>query len=107
MGSARFAIDTTAPTTTATVEQSPGFATVTLTGNDSVAGGGSGVAETQYRVDGGGWQVYSGPFGVLGAGSHTVEYYSVDEAGNTEATKSVSFAVESGRTAILPPPPHA
>jgi hypothetical protein len=99
-GSARFAIDSTAPTTTATVDRSPGFATVTLTGNDNVAGGGSGIAETRYRTDGGSWQVYSGPFGVVGAGSHTVDYYSVDEAGNTETTKSVAFVVESGRAAV-------
>jgi Zinc carboxypeptidase/Chitobiase/beta-hexosaminidase C-terminal domain len=101
-GSARFSIDTTAPTTTATVVASPsgGFSTVTLTADDQFAAGGSGVARTEYRVDGGAFQTYSGPFSVLGAGAHTVDFRSIDEAGNTEATKSVSFTTPAAAAAV-------
>ena len=99
-GSQRFAIDNAAPTTTANVEQFPGFASVSLSGDDAVAGGGAGVAETNYRVDGGSWQAYGGTFSVVGAGSHTIEFYSVDAAGNTETTKSVTFTVEAGSAPV-------
>jgi PKD repeat protein/type 1 glutamine amidotransferase/glucose/arabinose dehydrogenase len=57
--------DQTAPTTTATVSPAPGGdgnypgpVTVTLHATDT---GGSGLANTEYRVDGGAWKVYDGP----------------------------------------------
>ena len=95
-GSARFAIDTAAPVTTASVENSPngGFATVTFNADDAVASGGAGIDETRYRVNGGAWTTYAGPFSIVGYGDYTVEYYSVDLAGNTEATKSVAVSVQ-------------
>jgi hypothetical protein len=81
-------IDTTAPTTTADGLQttvSTGWQTtsqqVTLSGADT---GGFGPATTCYTVDGGALQMYSGPFTVGGSASHTVVYWSVDRAGNTE-----------------------
>jgi hypothetical protein len=43
---------------------------------------------TYYRVDGGAWTLYDGRFSVSGDGDHTVEYYSVDKAGNVEDVKS-------------------
>ena len=94
-GSARFAIDTTAPVTTASVTPSPhgGFTTVTLNADDSVASGGAGIAKTEYRVNGGAWTTYSGPFAILGPGNHTVDYFSTDLAGNVEATKSIAAPV--------------
>ena len=68
---------------------------------------GSGVDYTEYRVNTGGttgeWvrKANTGsasPFvtslSVNAVGSHTVEYRSVDKAGNTEATKSVSFSIK-------------
>ena len=42
---------------------------------------------TRYRVDGGQWTVYAVPVRVTSDGTHTVEYYSVDKAGNTETPK--------------------
>jgi|GEM_PF-6994529 len=76
-----FSVDMNAPVTTAAVDGS----TVTLT----VLEEGSGVSATMYRVDGGDWVVYDGEFEVQGAGNHTVEYYSVDVAGNNETVKVV------------------
>ncbi len=85
-------IDTTAPTTGATNLQTgatTGWVTssqlVTLTANDT---GGSGLAGTYYTVDGGGKQTYLTPFTVSGDRSHTVTYWSVDNAGNVENTNT-------------------
>lgn len=64
--------------------------TVRLTASDAH----SGVAATHYRVDLGEWKVYAGDFPVSGDGDHTVDYYSVDKAGHTEAVKSRGFRVD-------------
>jgi hypothetical protein len=81
-------IDVTAPTTTATglqADASSGWRntgqTVTLSPSDNL----SGVSVTRYTVDGGAAQTYSGGFAVASAGSHTIAYWSVDVAGNTES----------------------
>lgn len=54
----------------------------------SVSDAASGVNRTTYRVDGGAWQAYSSAFYVNASGNHTVEYYSVDNAGNVEEIKT-------------------
>ena len=53
---------------------------VTLTATD----GQSGVKATYYTIDGGARDLHA-PFTCLAAGTHTVVYWSVDVAGNTEA----------------------
>lgn len=67
--------------------------TVTLTASDSW---GSGVARTEYRVGGGDWTAYDGPFRIRAAGAHTVEYRSVDANGNTEDADAFTL-VNRGR----------
>jgi len=57
---------------------------VTVTSTDAT----SGVQSTQYRVDGGAWRSYSTAFPVSGNGTHTVDYYATDVAGNVESSKS-------------------
>ncbi len=101
-GSARFAIDSTAPASAANAESSPngGFATVTITSNDNVAAGGAGIDKIEYRVDGGAWQTYSGTFAVMGEGSHTLDYFATDLAGNVEATKSLTFEIKTPARAL-------
>ena len=90
--------DTTAPVTTGQADpQSGGSVKVTLTAADEP--GGSGVARTEYRLDGGDWTAYSAPFTVSAPGSHTVEYRSADVAGNVEQAKSLTFAIEPDTTA--------
>jgi hypothetical protein len=79
-------IDRTPPSTQAIVPQPlpsgwyAGAVQVTLTGVDA----GSGVATTYYAVDGGAPQAYAGPFAFGTGGTHTLTYWSVDNAGNVE-----------------------
>jgi hypothetical protein len=64
--------------------------TVTLTAVDN----GSGVLYTKYKLDeGASWVTYTTPFIVSDDGSHTVFFYSVDRAGNTETEKQASFII--------------
>ena len=59
--------------------------TFTLTATDAV----SGVSEIRYSIDGGATQTYSAPFMVSNTGGHSVNYYSVDVAGNEEGLRTV------------------
>jgi hypothetical protein len=93
------ASDLTPPVTTIEVSGPPGGggwllgpAQVTLSATDT---GGSGVAATYARIDGGATQTYSGPFIVSGDGVHAVEYWSVDSAGNPEARRSQSVKIDA------------
>jgi len=78
--------DTAPPVTTCKIsgningEWYTGPVAVELTATDDL----SGVYQTWYRIDGGAWQLYTGRFQVTGDGSHTVEYYSIDQVGNVE-----------------------
>lgn len=89
-------IDGSAPVTQASVSGTPvnGWYTdpvqVTLSATDNSAG----VAASYYVVDGGATQTYSTPFNVLGSGSHVVQYWSVDEVGNTESQRSLTINVD-------------
>jgi hypothetical protein len=74
--SAPFRVDTTAPVTSSAAEGP----VVNLTSVDD----GSGVDATFYRLDDGEWTLYEGPFEVVGEGNHTLDYWSVDVAGNEE-----------------------
>lgn len=64
---------------------------VTLSATDSS----SGVSSTAYRTNGGNWQSYSGEFQISQEGSFTVDFYSVDTAGNSESQKSASFKIDT------------
>ncbi len=51
----------------------------------------SGISATYWRVDSGAWQQLEGNmFEVIIEGNHTVDYYSVDVAGNAEPVRTVS-----------------
>jgi hypothetical protein len=105
--------DTTPPVTTASVAGTPapacgascflGSATVTLAATDND----SGVAATYYRVippggQPGAFQTYSAPFAISGEGGNLVEFYSTDNAGNTEAVQSITVTIVAGpATAVL------
>ena len=56
----------------------------------------SGVAQTRYRVDAGTWTTYTGPF-VLLDGIHTIEFFSTDNAGNAEVTRTATVRVDTTR----------
>jgi len=82
-------VDTTAPTTTKTVTDADSddaldSSTITLTAVDNV----SAVTSINYRIDAGSFTTVSGSSATLTfpAGTHTLSYYAVDAAGNTETT---------------------
>jgi hypothetical protein len=55
----------------------------------------SGVASTFYRIGtSGGWSTYSSSFDISSEGVSTVQFYSVDNAGNTESVKSATVKID-------------
>lgn len=86
--------DTIAPTTSSnSVANYAGFASFTLTGTDNA--GGSGVANTFYSIDGVAY-VAGKSVNVTQLGMHTVFFYSVDKAGNSETPHAVTFNITAG-----------
>ncbi len=57
----------------------------------------SGVASTEYHVDGGGWNAYGEGFTLetLPDGEHTLGFRSVDNVGNLEAEKTLSIVIDN------------
>ena len=92
-------IDTVAPTTTAAVTAGTlgnhGYYTTTTTVAITPFDSASSVSSTSYRIDGGSWNSYSVPFTVTGDGTHTVTYYSVDNAGNTQSNQTLTVKVDT------------
>ncbi len=89
----RVMIDATAPVTTddAPSGWSKSAVTVHLTATDN---GGSGVAGTEYQLDGGGWT--SGTqVAVSGEGVHTLLYRSTDSLGTVEDDKSATVRIDA------------
>ncbi|BBH70584.1 carbohydrate-binding protein [Actinoplanes sp. OR16] len=84
-------IDRTAPTAQARFDK--GTREVTITGADAL----SGIATLEYRPAGGSWTITTLPVAV-GSAATTVEYRTVDKAGNTSAVGSL--AVEAGRAPV-------
>jgi hypothetical protein len=97
-----FPEDSSTPTTTAyTLASQPpvngvtdGFWTVEFSCSDPVVSDfASGCYRTEYRIDGGGLVPYEDRFVIADAGQHTIEFHSVDSAGNAEAFQSITVAV--------------
>lgn len=96
-------LDGVPPTTTATVSgpNNPlcpadcyaGSATVTLTATDDRPG----VVEIAYRINGGGFQPYTGPFTFSSDGTYTVEFFARDGAGNVESIQTLVVKVSPFR----------
>ncbi|HWR63431.1 MAG TPA: aryl-sulfate sulfotransferase [Candidatus Thermoplasmatota archaeon] len=87
-------IDTKAPQTTHTISGTTGNnswyisnVTIALSAIDNI----SGVTHTYYQLDSGNWSIYSTPRVITNDGSHTIFYYSVDNAGNTELINGPFF----------------
>lgn len=60
--------------------------------------GGSRVAAAWYAIDGGAPRTYDGaPVRIDTLGSHTLTYWSMDNAGNTEAAHLATFTIEARR----------
>lgn len=64
---------------------------VSITSLDGV----SGISTVLYRLDGSGEQSYTSAFVVSTEGVHTLSYYAVDVAGNTENERSVQFKIDT------------
>src|SRR4029453_9082600 len=94
-------IDATKPSTSlATIPSSPdgsnGWFQQTsvqfvLSGSDAL----SGVAQSFYPLDGAAPQTFTGAVTVSGQGVHTITYWSVDDAGNTEAAKTAQIKLDN------------
>ena len=96
-----FQIDLTPPTSSRTFSGTLGNAgwytssvTVVLSGEDAL----SGLAQIEYRRDGGAWTVYTGAFPVVAEGPHAIDFRATDVAGNVETMHSFDFKIDS-----LPP----
>jgi hypothetical protein len=90
-------IDKTAPVTSASApgDWNNDDITINLSASDAL----SGVKTTHYRLDGGTQQ--TGTSLSIGAeGVHTLEFWSVDEAGNAEAAKTVQVKIDKTPPAI-------
>jgi len=96
--------DTIAPTTTlSTAGSTLTKVEITLTATDpgAASGTGSGISRTYYSVDQpscnaaatGKCTVYKGPFTISSVGTHTVLYFSVDNAGNAGTVRSKSVVI--------------
>ena len=87
------AVDKTAPTTSISgcgAGWNNSDQTITLTCADT----NSGCATTQYRLDGGAWQTYSGTFNLTTDLNHQIDFNSIDVATNIETTKTSWCAVD-------------
>ncbi|RNG39109.1 OmpL47-type beta-barrel domain-containing protein [Streptomyces botrytidirepellens] len=91
--------DTTPPETAAKAEGAKnsdgnyvGSAKVTITATDAD----SGVAKTEYSLDGGPYLAYTTPVVVDRVGRHTVAHRATDKAGNTSSAKKLAFTVDEG-----------
>ncbi|MEK6589648.1 MAG: hypothetical protein AABZ11_03130 [Nitrospinota bacterium] len=92
--------DTTPPVTSISLSGAMGSndwfvsdVTVNLTATDEA--GGSGVAFTEYSIDGGtSWSNYTGPFLISSEGMTAVLFRSQDNAGNVETAKSAGLKID-------------
>jgi hypothetical protein len=90
------AVDNTPPITTCELEgtQEGGVYTSDVTVTLTAIDGQSGVNYTMYKLDSADYNIYTGPFMVTADGTHTILFYSVDNAGNIEDEKTSTFTIE-------------
>jgi len=92
-----FGIDLSPPATAASLDGTVGGAgwftsavSVQLTASDSL----SGVASSEYRIEGGEWQSYLDKFSITGDGFHAIEFRSEDRAGHREEVRTVFIGID-------------
>ena len=90
-------IDETPPTTQVSEDKHPNTegwyrasVNIVLNHTDSL----SGFNATYYRIDGGAWNTYSRAFNITDDGIHNIEYYSVDNAGNTAHINKLNISID-------------
>jgi len=90
-----FKIDKTAPSSSISLygtkegEVYTTAVTISISGSDSM----SGIDYTEYRINKGSWTRYSGSFSLSEDGTYTIDYHSVDNAGNIEPVKTKTFDI--------------
>ena len=89
--------DTHPPSTTVNISGKKGIngwyvenVTAKLQAQDSL----SGVDSIYYRLDNGNWTKYSSQLTISKEGSHLLEYYSTDKAGNNESIKNITIKID-------------
>jgi hypothetical protein len=87
-------IDSGPPVTTD--DAPPGWSRAPVTVSLTAVDAGSGVAYTRYRVNAGAVATYTAPFTISAEQTNTVQYWSVDNRGNVEATRSALVRIDSG-----------
>jgi len=98
-------VDRTDPVTTATMTCTQldangwcnGDVRIELSSTDTLTG----IAATYYSLNGAREQVYTGPFHVGLEGATTLEYYSVDRAGNAETLRRTDQPIRVDRSAPI------
>jgi hypothetical protein len=94
---ATVAVDATSPITTLVYNAVPMITTstvFTLSSQDPVSNGvTSGVHLTYLSTDGSAFAAYTGAFLLTSSGTHTLQWYTQDNVGNTEATTGASVEV--------------
>ncbi|MFA6579812.1 MAG: hypothetical protein WCU88_12150 [Elusimicrobiota bacterium] len=101
-----FLVDSLAPVTTLLLNGLATSATsLVLRSTDtlgfSATDTGTGVAATLYRLDASSETLYTAPF-LPPAGTHTLAFHSLDNAGNTEVWRMAAFLVESPPSDVPP-----
>jgi len=94
--------DMAPPSTTASLAGSAGVAgwyrssvRVTLVATDDLL-----VLNSSYRIDGGPWLEYFGPFIVFGDGNHTIQFFSIDTGGFVELVQTSGFGIDTNAPTI-------
>lgn len=90
-------IDTEAPISTVTILDD---GAVNISSKDITTG----VLRTFYRIDNGTWMNYSAPIRITEEGRHSIDYYSIDNAGNIENVQTVWVANENAALALISSP---
>lgn len=97
-GSLKSFVDRVPPVTSVLLDGTLGTAgwytspvTVTLSATDSA----SGVAHTEYSLDGTTWSTYTAPITVTAEGLSTIFYRSLDNAGNVEVAEHVDIRIDT------------
>ncbi|WP_274363139.1 Ig-like domain-containing protein [Paenibacillus thermotolerans] len=70
--------------------------TLTTTGDERIGG----ADRTEYRLNGGEWNVYDGQFEITEEGDTLLEYRGVDMIGNVEAVKTATIRIDKTAPAI-------
>nr|MDO8083315.1 hypothetical protein [Candidatus Sigynarchaeum springense] len=99
-GTRVFRVDTIRPNSTISFVPHYGLDVINKTTQFSISSsdndGGSGVSSRYYKIGSSSYVLYAAPFnlGTYANGTYTIQYYSVDNVGNTEAPKSIIIRLD-------------